>query len=305
MTKYNIDKVLERLELEIDSTSGEERYLRCPFHEDSDPSFSINSRTGLWICFAGCGEGNIVMLVQELLGLNSKEALKWLSGNELEIQSSLLKNKLEKALQTKEQAPDKPSNYWNENMLLPFFKHPMPSYLYDRGFTEDTLKRWKVGYDRKKGEVVIPIFSPDNELLGLVRRSVTKRRYGNSAGLDKSHILFGIDKAVGARKVYVVEGPLDAMWLDQYGYSSVGLLGCNLSDRQAQLLVEYFRVAVFVLDNDEPGRHGAEVARKKLRGRLVFEERRLPEAFNDVQEMDKKELAAILLEGRHGVFTTA
>jgi len=30
----------------------------CPFHSDNTPSFSVNMETGLWKCFAGCGQGN-------------------------------------------------------------------------------------------------------------------------------------------------------------------------------------------------------------------------------------------------------
>lgn len=29
----------------------------CPFHADTNPSFSGNRRTGAWKCFAGCGKG--------------------------------------------------------------------------------------------------------------------------------------------------------------------------------------------------------------------------------------------------------
>lgn len=30
----------------------------CPFHEDHDPSFGIDTTTGQWECFAGCGKGS-------------------------------------------------------------------------------------------------------------------------------------------------------------------------------------------------------------------------------------------------------
>lgn len=30
----------------------------CPFHDDHDPSFSFNTTTGGWTCFAGCGNGS-------------------------------------------------------------------------------------------------------------------------------------------------------------------------------------------------------------------------------------------------------
>lgn len=30
----------------------------CPFHEDHDPSFGFDTKTGQWECFAGCGKGS-------------------------------------------------------------------------------------------------------------------------------------------------------------------------------------------------------------------------------------------------------
>jgi AAA domain/CHC2 zinc finger len=40
---------------------------RCPFHDDSTASFSINSDEGVWACHAGCGSGGILDFEQKLL----------------------------------------------------------------------------------------------------------------------------------------------------------------------------------------------------------------------------------------------
>lgn len=39
----------------------------CPMHEDRRPSFAVNFERGCWVCFAGCGSGNLRTLA---LGLN-------------------------------------------------------------------------------------------------------------------------------------------------------------------------------------------------------------------------------------------
>ena len=38
----------------------------CPLHEDRHPSFSINLRSGGWVCFAGCGSGSLIGLSHRL-----------------------------------------------------------------------------------------------------------------------------------------------------------------------------------------------------------------------------------------------
>jgi DNA primase len=49
----------------------------CPFHDDSNPSFSVNLRTGWYRCFStSCGQAgpNIVSFVSALLGLSHAAA---------------------------------------------------------------------------------------------------------------------------------------------------------------------------------------------------------------------------------------
>src|SRR3972149_5337875 len=53
---------------------------RCPWHEDSTPSLSVDREKGLYHCF-GCGEsGDAVSLVEKMKGLGFREALRWLQG---------------------------------------------------------------------------------------------------------------------------------------------------------------------------------------------------------------------------------
>ncbi|RYZ77787.1 MAG: hypothetical protein EOP05_00550 [Proteobacteria bacterium] len=46
---------------------------RCPLHPDTNPSFSISIRTGLWKCHAGCGAGDLFQLYGRLRGIDSKK----------------------------------------------------------------------------------------------------------------------------------------------------------------------------------------------------------------------------------------
>ncbi len=38
----------------------------CPFHQDKRNSFGVNTKNGLWICYAGCGEGNAYQFAKQL-----------------------------------------------------------------------------------------------------------------------------------------------------------------------------------------------------------------------------------------------
>ena len=51
---------------------------RCPFHDDKRNSFSIWHRDGVWYwkCFAGCGHGDEITLLEKHKGISIGEAIK-------------------------------------------------------------------------------------------------------------------------------------------------------------------------------------------------------------------------------------
>lgn len=51
----------------------------CPFHNDHNPSLSVNLKTGLWNCFAGCGGGDVIEFYKRLKGVNFLTAVKEIS----------------------------------------------------------------------------------------------------------------------------------------------------------------------------------------------------------------------------------
>ena len=53
--------------------------VSCPFHDDHSPSFSVNLDTGLWVCHAGCGGGNVIDFVMKHKRMSFYEALQELA----------------------------------------------------------------------------------------------------------------------------------------------------------------------------------------------------------------------------------
>lgn len=52
--------------------------IRCPFHKEKTPSFTIYRKTNSWYCF-GCNEhGDVIDLVRKLQCLSFKEAVTYL-----------------------------------------------------------------------------------------------------------------------------------------------------------------------------------------------------------------------------------
>jgi hypothetical protein len=49
--------------------------LRCPLHDDTNPSLSFNQEKGVWRCHAGCGDGGLIAFEQKLNGGTPEEAI--------------------------------------------------------------------------------------------------------------------------------------------------------------------------------------------------------------------------------------
>ena len=73
----DIDHVLGALGID-GRQSGDELVACCPLHDERRPSFSVNLSTGLWICHAGCGGGNLAKLVHRVQGVDLHRAKRWL-----------------------------------------------------------------------------------------------------------------------------------------------------------------------------------------------------------------------------------
>ena len=57
---------------------------RCPFHEDSTASFSLNLDQGVWFCHAGCGDGGVISFEEKFSNCD-REAAKAAVGELLQM----------------------------------------------------------------------------------------------------------------------------------------------------------------------------------------------------------------------------
>jgi 5S rRNA maturation endonuclease (ribonuclease M5) len=60
----------------IQVPSSRKPKIKCPFHQDRNPSFSIDADQNLWMCHAGCGGGDIFNLLAKFDGISVEDALK-------------------------------------------------------------------------------------------------------------------------------------------------------------------------------------------------------------------------------------
>ena len=149
--------------------------------------------------------------------------------------------------------------------------HP---YLKERGVSEETAKKFGVGFFPGKGSmhdrIVIPIHNPKGELVAYAGRSIdgSEPRYKFPAGFHKSMELYNLDRVREEVSVVLVEGFFDCMKVTQAGFPCVALMGSTMSNAQEELIREHFAHVVVMLDGDDAGRGASEGIADRLRRRI-------------------------------------
>jgi len=164
--KETIDKIFEAARIEevvggfVQLKKRGANFIgNCPFHDEKTPSFTVSASKGIYKCF-GCGKGgNSVSFVMEHEHYSYPEALKYLAEKyNIEV--------VEKQM-TPEQsirANDRDSLYVISSFSNKFFQQQLweteegkivgLSYYKERGFTEETIKKFQLGYSPKQKDAL-------------------------------------------------------------------------------------------------------------------------------------------------------
>jgi DNA primase len=161
-------------------------------------------------------------------------------------------------------------------------------YLNGRLITEQSMKKFMLGYSEKQDMVTIPVHSPDGMAVGFVGRSIEGKDFKNTPGLPKAKTLFNLHRVKTADKIYVVESSFDAIRLDQVGFPAVATLGANVSNMQVELLQKYFNNIIVIADNDEAGGNMKTKIIEKLGSRVSVIQ--LEKQYKDIGDMTDEDI---------------
>ena len=270
-----IDWIQALLNLGIDVPVGvDEVSILCPFHDDNSESCSINLDKGVWICFAGCGQGSLKSFIQEYKDWDFKQVNQYLVSYKDTHSKRLF---IEPPIVEEGPLPE---------VNVPFKLGMVPKWIFDRGFDKQSMKKWLCGISPANG-LIIPVKDINFRTVGWITRQEKQiPKYLYSKGLKKSHILFGQPYIRDCEYVCVTEGPLDAMWLNQLGFPAVALLGMSMSEKQKDLILTLpTKEIILCLDNDEAGQRGKKRAFELLDNKIKVSHIDIPEAYKDVQDI--------------------
>ena len=266
-----ISKVIESLGSKLKRV-GREYVTQCVWHEDTNPSLTINDDKGFCFCHVCRNGGDVIAYTRKRKGLDFVDAAN-LSAEILGISletDGISPEEQEKRKKARLAALDKLKKEQAEykKTLHDPRADRVRQILKDRGLDKRTAEEFELGYAAFgpfAGRITIPIHNHRNELVGWTGRATKEMpgKYKNSADGDLFHkksLVFNEPRAKEAGRLagslIFVEGHLDVISLWKHGIANV--VAMQGTGAPEQFVLERLAKSVdnFILcfDGDEGGR---------------------------------------------------
>ena len=183
-----------RLTGDIVSLIGEDTALKgqgerfmglCPFpeHSEKTPSFSVSQSKQLYYCFGCQNSGNIFTYLQKQRGMNFSESVEYLArknGIPIPQSSSVRQPRLNP---TFFDLSEKICKFYEQQLRQSSSSQPVQTYLKKRGWTEEVIKNFRLGYAPKRNALLSFLKTSQEKKqafeLGLLNRSAEGESYDN------------------------------------------------------------------------------------------------------------------------------
>jgi len=256
---------------------GREAVTICPWHNDTNPSLTVNDDQGFCFCFVCRGAGDIISYARERFGLSFSDAVERIaSRHNITVEFDNIDPETARREAAAKHAQISELQRQQE-IFRSDLKDPRAARIRNiikaRGLAPETAKEFGLGYCRHGffgGRITVPIEDHRGDLIGFTARATddeTKPKYKNSAQsdiFDKSSIVYNEYKASKFIKdsdyVIFVEGHFDVISLWQHGIKNVVALQGTGSPSHSVIsrLLRKTKRFIVCYDGDEGGKNGIE-----------------------------------------------
>lgn len=163
---------LERLKWKYEVIGDDELKMRCPSHEDADPSCTFNTRKNLWNCKACGARGDVVSFIAFAMKVERNTVLVDL-GERYDLEEVKMLD---------------PTNSEKYHSKI-FESGPLLKELRNRAITDEMIQIARLGFD--KGRITIPVYDDRDRLVNLKRYmpgAPTAKKMTQSRGFGKNRI---------------------------------------------------------------------------------------------------------------------
>ena len=265
---YKLAELLDLKPVTHRALRGNEFKVFCPFHNDNDPSMSINLEKEVWQCFGACHTGGTVtQLAAQRLEVSNKEARQILTTAGIVSNTEHL---IPRGCRKPPPYDPNPHPPFDKSLpkgipILQPYRNLQPKLLHKFGIyycTDDTY--FDGDFDennepkttkRHNRRVIIPIHNELGQLAGFQARATEewhKPKYLFSHGTQAARLLYNYHQVSQYEYLYVVEGVFGALHFISFNIPNVvALMGSNLARKKQELLANH--KLIICLDNDDAG----------------------------------------------------
>lgn len=224
--------------------TGDQMIGLCPFHDDSNNSFSVNLKTGQWHCFAEDRGGNFLDFYAELNGCDTKEAYRQIM------------EKYGVSTEDQKRNQEQERNY------------SLAQYAFEKRLPEEWLKQecFLSTAKERSGATYMKIpYLDENRRESTYRKRFARKdfrwKYGSSGKIG----LYGEWRLPNIRSVgyaVMVEGESDSQSLWYMGISALGVPGASMFKPHQAAMLQDLKIYL----HHEPDQGGETFIRKMLAG---------------------------------------
>lgn len=251
---------------------GREFVTHCLWHDDSNPSLTINDDKGFAFCHVCQHSSDVIGYIQQKLGLSFIDAVEHLAKkNNIEVKYNFknpdeykkrfaeMMDAYDKAKATQEKYRSALKNSTN-----------CVEYIISRAIEPSVSREFALGFSASENRLTIPIHNHKGDLIGWTKRALNneiKPKYKNTENniiFNKSEIVFNEHRAAPhireKDQIIFVEGHLDVVTLWQAGHKNVVALQGTASPSPLVLkrLLRKSKSFVLCMDRDSGGKLAVE-----------------------------------------------
>lgn len=228
----NFEKIYANVLTGKENLNNKEVQVHCPFHNDKNPSMSINTENGKYICFSCNAHGSAVGYWMQTQGVDYKTALKQLDMFDNDYKTKPTPPKFvtthPEQLVPKAKKPhvevdysDYCYNVWSSTIASETEYEKYGKRLYElRGITYDTAVACMIGYDNSKGWIFPIVRFGDNKTVGYEVRQKEFKMFSNGSKCFKAEntpsCLSVVWQGIDNKKAICCEGLIDSCFMYQY-----------------------------------------------------------------------------------------
>jgi DNA primase len=256
---------------------GHEFLTQCPWHDDTNPSLTVNDQKGFCFCHVCRGGGDAISYIRQRKGLGMYDAAEMASNllgvtfetdDESPEVAARRRAERQAALGKLKKEQDQFKKNWRDDRC-----NRVRQLWLDRGLTKEASAEFGIGYTPSgffAGRITVPIHNHKGDLVGWTGRATKPEqnaKYKNSADSElfqKKTLVFNEPRALEAAReagtLIFVEGHLDVVSMWQAGIRNVvAMQGTGAPEKFVlERLARVVKNMVLCFDGDAGGKKAAE-----------------------------------------------